>query len=55
MSYFSEYEYKDIKDKIEKIYESKSTDKFKIIKKAITNVETFSALTLITDIIAGLL
>lgn len=55
MSYFSEYEYKDIKEKIEKIYERKSTDKFKIIKKAITNVETFSALTLITDIIAGLL
>lgn len=55
MSYFSEYEYKDIKAKIEKIYEDKATDKFKIIKKAITNIEAFSALTLITDIIAGLL
>lgn len=55
MSYFSEYEYKDIKDKIEKIYEDKATNKFKIIKKAITNIESFSALTLITDIIAGLL
>lgn len=55
MSYFSEYEYKDIKDKIEKMYEDKATNKFKIIKKAITNIEAFSALTLITDIIAGLL
>lgn len=55
MSYFSEYEYKDIKDRIEKMYEDKATNKFKIIKKAITNIEAFSALTLITDIIAGLL
>ncbi|MBK1813738.1 GPP34 family phosphoprotein [Clostridium sp. YIM B02505] len=54
MSYFSEYEYKAIKNKMNQLYENKATEKFKIIKKSISDIEVFSFVTLVVDILTGL-
>lgn len=53
-AYFSEYEYKIIKERIEEVAKSNKTRIFKLIKKEITKIETYSALNLVSDIIAGL-
>ncbi|MDZ5253635.1 GPP34 family phosphoprotein [Clostridium sp. LIBA-8841] len=54
MAYFSEYEYKIIKERIEEVAKSNETRIFKLIKKEITKIENYSALNLVSDIIAGL-
>lgn len=53
-AYFSEYEYKIIKERIEEVAKSNKTRIFTLIKKEITKIETYSALNLVSDIIAGL-
>lgn len=53
-AYFSEYEYKSIKERMEEVFESNETRIFKLIKKEITKIENYSALNLVSDIISGL-
>ncbi|WP_066869760.1 GPP34 family phosphoprotein [Clostridium mediterraneense] len=53
-SYFSEYEYKILKENLEKLYESKEAKNFKLIKKTISSIEMYSTLNLFSDIISGL-
>lgn len=55
MSYFSEYEYQTIKDKMETIYQNEESNKFKVIKKSITTTEVISIVTIVIDMILGLL
>nr|WP_279380772.1 GPP34 family phosphoprotein [Mobilitalea sibirica] len=53
-SYFSDYEYKSLVEKMEMVYESKATDTFKIIKKAMKDIEALSAITVIGDLISSI-
>lgn len=53
-AYFSECEYKYVKERMEEVAKSNKTRIFKLIKKEITKIETYSALNLVSDIIAGL-
>ncbi|NFA60707.1 hypothetical protein K8O96_09105 [Clostridium sporogenes] len=53
MSYFSEYEYSIINDKMKTIYQKDESNKFKIMKKSINNIEAISILNLVIDIISS--
>lgn len=53
--YFSKYEYKQIENKIKKIYQKEEINNFKMIKKSIKRIERFSILNIIGDIISGLI
>ncbi|EQB89793.1 hypothetical protein J2Z44_004001 [Clostridium punense] len=51
MRYFSEYEYKAIKEKMEQLYETKESEKYKVIKKAIDEIEINSIFALLLGLV----
>ncbi|GAA0748785.1 hypothetical protein [Clostridium oceanicum] len=53
MTYFSQYDYNIIKNKMKTIYKKDESNKFKIVKKSINNIESISILNFIVDIISS--
>ncbi|MNN41393.1 hypothetical protein D3C76_967280 [compost metagenome] len=54
MCYFSEYECKSIKDKISELKSGELGERIRVIRKSVLSIEVFSLVSLIFDIVTGL-